>query len=90
MIRPCNTHELKILPEYFVEVVRGTKKFEIRRKDRDFRVGDRLILKEYNRGKYTGREVQRYITYIFKGDGSYGLSEDFCILSISKEQEVYT
>lgn len=37
-------HELKILPEYFEAVTSGRKQFEIRKNDRDFKVGDQLIL----------------------------------------------
>lgn len=36
-------HELKIAPEYFKDVRTGLKKFEIRKNDRDFKVGDRLF-----------------------------------------------
>lgn len=41
------THELKILPKYFEDVMTGKKNFEIRKNDRDFKVGDYLLLKEY-------------------------------------------
>lgn len=39
-------HELKILPEYFNEIMYGRKKFEVRFNDRNFKVGDTLLLKE--------------------------------------------
>lgn len=76
------THELKILPEYFDEVAIRRKTFEIRKNDRDYQVGDCLILKEWYRGKYTGRELKRYVSYIYHGDGTYGLPEGFCVMSI--------
>lgn len=78
------THELKILPQWFADVKSGKKNFEIRRNDRDFKVGDLLCLKEYEKGRYTGNEVIREIEYIYKGDGTYGLSADFCILGMKK------
>jgi len=41
------THNLKTWPSYFNEVLSGEKTFEIRRNDRQFQVGDLLILEEY-------------------------------------------
>lgn len=75
-------HELKILPWWFEDVATGEKQFEIRRNDRNFRVGDILFLREYNRGKYTGRSCRVFIKYIYQGDGTFGLNSDFCILGI--------
>lgn len=45
-------HELKILPEYFDAVISGRKRFEIRKNDRDYKVGDQLILKEWSQDDY--------------------------------------
>ena len=85
---PKNTHELKILPKWFEDVQRNKKNFEIRKADRNFEVGDYLILKELDKGKFTGRTVVRQIEYIYKGDGTYGLSEDYWILGLSVPQSV--
>ena len=41
-------HELKILPEYYKAQKAGKKNFEIRKNDRDYKVGDKLVLKEYD------------------------------------------
>ena len=40
-------HHLKTKPEYFQAVINGKKPFEIRYNDRNFKTGDRVILKEY-------------------------------------------
>ena len=77
------THELKILPEYFKAVRDYTKNFEIRKCDREYHVGDVLLLREWDGNKYTGEKVKREIEYIYKGDGSYGLAEGYCILGIT-------
>jgi hypothetical protein len=68
-------HRLKILPKYFVEVYRGLKTFEYRLNDRNFMVGDTVILQEIYpldykdkklAGNYTGAEIKCRITYILK------------------------
>ena len=46
-------HELKILPEYFEAVDSLHKQFELRKNDRDYKVGDFLLLKEFEEGTYT-------------------------------------
>lgn len=38
-------HELKIIPQYFEAVVKGIKTFELRKNDRDYKVGKMKILK---------------------------------------------
>lgn len=73
-------HELKILPEYFADVESGAKKAEYRYNDRDFKVGDVLILREYENGDYTGRRLCFKITHIL--EGVYGMPEKWAILSI--------
>lgn len=62
------THELKTWPEYFEEVWADTKGFELRKDDRNFQVGDTLVLREWKpvSEKYTGREVPVTVTYILK------------------------
>ncbi|HGC5945109.1 TPA: DUF3850 domain-containing protein [Enterococcus faecalis] len=62
--RGPKVHELKILPVYFEAVVTRKKRFEIRKNDRDFRVGDILRLREYQNGQYTGELYVTTITYL--------------------------
>lgn len=57
-------HELKIKPEYFAAVVSGDKTFEIRNNaDRNFQVGDTLLLWEWD-GGFTSQTVERSVSYI--------------------------
>ena len=59
-------HELKTVNPYFDKVWEGLKTFEVRENDRDFKVGDTLILKEwdYKNELYTRREIRAEVTYI--------------------------
>lgn len=80
-------HKLKIWPEYFGPVISGEKTFEVRKNDRDFKIGDTLVLEEYvvdyiwERSYYTGRTVKVEVTYIL--DGPLAV-KDLCIMSIKK------
>ena len=74
------THELKIKAEYLKEITEGNKNFELRRNDRDFKVGDWLHLREYINGQYTGRFYTVLIKYILKDCPEYGLMNGYCIL----------
>lgn len=71
-------HRLKILPEYFYDVKSRKKNFELRMNDRNFNVGDTVILKEWN-GNYTGNKVTRKIKYVLKDCKNLGLEDGYCI-----------
>lgn len=59
------THVLKISPQYYVAVLERRKTFEVRVNDRQYRVGDDVILQEYiAEGEYTGRIWHGRITYL--------------------------
>lgn len=77
-------HELKIFPEYFDSVAEKKKTFELRKNDRDFKVGDQILLREWNGDTgYTGRSLLIEIIYILKAeDIGFGLRSDYCIMSI--------
>jgi len=79
--------ELKTLPEYFSAVATDLKRFEVRRDDRNYAVGDILILREFDGLNYTGRKLSVKITYILRG-GVYGVAEGYVVLSIVKFDEV--
>ena len=57
-------HDLKILPQYFQSVSSGEKTFEIRFNDRQFSVGDTLILKEYFKYSFVVKPKPKEIVYI--------------------------
>lgn len=73
-------HNLKIKPQYFKDVVSGDKTFEVRKNDRDFKVGDVILLGEYENGRYTGITAYVKITYIL--DNPEYCKEGYVILGI--------
>lgn len=83
------THELKTIPPYFEAVQRGIKRFELRRNDRDFRVGDVLFLREYLPAtqQYTGRDCCREIDYILDAE-NMGLVPGYVVLGIGLVNEI--
>jgi hypothetical protein len=78
------THQLKIYPQYFIELVLGLKKVEVRLNDRNYQERDLLILNEWCpiMQKYTGNIQVRKIDYIIKDVA--GLATDYVILQISR------
>jgi ASC-1-like (ASCH) protein len=76
------THELKCWPEYFGAVWCGKKNFEVRKNDRGYRVGDELILREWNPNieSYTGRMLRMEVTYIL--DDPAFVKEGYVIMGI--------
>lgn len=87
-------HRLKTWPEFFRALLLGTKTYEVRRNDRDFRVGDVLVLAEYDpaNGEFSGHEVRRVVTRV---DGANlaalgALGPDFCVMSIVPAEQVLT
>ena len=57
-------HNLKIFPQYFEAIKYGEKTFEVRKKDRNYQVGDYLILQEWDGMTCSGREITAKVTYI--------------------------
>lgn len=73
-------HEIKIAAMYYEDVVSGKKSFELRKNDRGYKQGDKLIMLEFKDGKHTGRIVNADIVYTLEDYA--GLAEGYCILGI--------
>jgi hypothetical protein len=78
-------HDLKTWPEYYDAVEDGRKTFELRKNDRNFRVGDVLHLQRYDleNQTYTGAHLYRSVTYLIEGE-SWGLAAGVCVMSLAK------
>lgn len=78
-------HELKVWPGCFAAVLAGTKPFDVRFNDRNFQVGDALLLREYEPEgeQYSGRTTTRWISYLLQG-GSFGIEAGWCVLGFSE------
>jgi Domain of unknown function (DUF3850) len=86
-------HELKCWPEFFAPVFSGAKTAELRYNDRDYQVGDVLVLREWEpkADAYTGRECKRLVTHVLHGVGTVGaiaplrgLSAKYVMLSLQQ------
>lgn len=81
------THALKTWPQYFEQVESGEKTFELRKNDRDYKVGDVILLQEYNpeSNQYTGNEWTGIITYTLADAVKFGLMDGYVILGIKEK-----
>jgi len=84
-------HDVKSWPEFFSAIEAGHRHHELRRNDRGYAVGDRMILREFDpqTNNYTGRELWVKITSMTSSAqkcavSDEGLHDDFCIMSVEK------
>lgn len=79
-----NFHVLKCDPEYFDRLLSGNKRCEIRKNDRNFQYGDRLLIYEYDRATKvkSGRQLEYRITDIVSD--FEGLTPGWVALSLLK------
>lgn len=77
-----NIHHLKTWPEYYREIIEGSKTFELRVNDRGFEIGDILHLEEYDpqTKQYTGRSTWRRVGFMIQGQ--FGLADNVCCMSL--------
>lgn len=75
-------HYLRVWEEFFSALESQEKRFEIRVNDRDFNVGDILVLEEWNNKeeKYTGKKLFTRVSYMIQG--VFGLPKNLCVMSL--------
>ena len=79
-MKKINCHNIRILEEYFVSVLDGSKKFEIRENDRNYKKGDFVVMHEYSDGAphYSGRVIIKRIGFIT----NYEQKDGFVVFSL--------
>lgn len=82
-------HYLKIRPEYHDAILNGIKTHEIRKNDRNFRVGDSIKFDVIKEGGKIHHAPERYtITHILTSEEfPDGIKEGYAILSIKRVEE---
>ena len=77
------THYLKTWPKFFEDVWSGVKRFEYRKNDRNFQVGDMLALEEYDPEKgYLERRIKMTVTRLYTSKDVPGLPSDYVLMVI--------
>lgn len=85
-------HDLKAWPEQWEATCSGAKPFEFRKNDRDYRVGDVLLLSKYDpeTGLYfEDREpLVRWVAHIEHGDDghAFGIPDGYCVMGLTTER----
>jgi len=74
-------HRLKTQKEYLLDVMSGNKTFEVRKNDRDFKVGDILDLILYEHGEMNFNAHENVVITYILDDEEY-CKEGFVILGV--------
>lgn len=74
-----DVHFLKCDSEPFGQLWSGRKRCEVRKDDRDYKIGDELRLNERWGDHSTGRQIHAVVTHIQRG---YGLPDNLVVMSI--------
>lgn len=90
---PMTTHRLKVFVKYADAIMNGTKTFEIRKNDRGYEVGDKIVFDVVTNEGYAAAAAARHplngatyrIDYIL--DDFEGLAQKYVALAISKVDE---
>lgn len=85
-------HDLKVQTRFWSDLWNFKTTAQLRQDDRSYRVGDILLLREYNpQFGYTGMSCKRRVTHILRHeDVPYGVRRGWCILSTSALEDMTT
>lgn len=77
------THVLKTWTEFIDPILDCAKTFEVRKNDRDFRIGDILHLREWNPNtqEWGSRSVTCFVTYVLHGP-AFGVQDGYVVMGL--------
>jgi hypothetical protein len=82
------THAVKIAPYWLNAFLYEGKSFEIRKDDRGYLVGDKLLLQGYDENEYTGCEHVAVINFIVThSDFPSGLKKGYIAMAITLQED---
>ena len=85
---PRKHHYIKCETNYYQQTEQSLKNYEVRKNDRDYKVGDFVYLQEIVGKTCTGREINgRKIISILHDYEFKGLKDGYCIFELEKEVE---
>lgn len=79
-------HELKILKCFAEKHSEGLKPWELRKNDRDFKVGDLINFTVIDIDGLCCGWYSLEITYLYQGT-DYGLKEGYCVMTLGNLQQ---
>lgn len=84
------SHTLKIKPIFYLDIISGKKTFEIRKNDRDYKVGDLIKFVDTNGNDFQQVFEQNLyeITYILTHADFEPIPEDYVVFSIKECKDV--
>jgi len=90
MPRRIQVHRLKTAARWFALQAAGSKRFEIRRNDRDFQPGDLLLLEEIDKaGSFTGSHLLRRVVFMLDASDVDGLAVGFVIMGTEPAEDEF-
>lgn len=82
------THSIKTWMPFYQDILDGKKPFEFRKNDRNYSVGDEVVMHEYDDQleEFSGRQLYCTITYLLVGP-NFGIPEGYCVFGFHTNQQ---
>ena len=79
-------HDIKCIEPFYSEAEEGKKSFELRKNDRNYKVGDILCQWQFVDGQITGKNFCQKVIYLLQD--FTGLVEGFCIMGVERTEGI--